>query len=296
MPFNRRTFLTGLSLLMTVPSAAAQIRIPQARLDILTADVPTHRLEDHKLALANGRTFRLFRAVPKNTSSETGFPVLYMLDGNGAFDALTPELLAFCPGLVLIGVGYDTALRFDVNQRSLDYTPPVGSGGPVPDPDRPERMIGGADRFLAMLLSDIRQEAERDLPIDLARRYLWGHSYGGLFALYTLFSRPDAFAGYAAISPSVWWGEGLLVPPEEKATWPDSQRIPLLVALGDSEQRSNDNAPPPRGPAPKTMEMIERLRRKQALDIEAHVLEGLGHGATLAASLPLAFDWIMRKG
>jgi predicted alpha/beta superfamily hydrolase len=193
-------------------------------------------------------------------------------------------------------VGYDTPLRFEVNQRSLDYTPPVGGNGPVPDPGRPERFIGGADRFLAMLLGAIRLGAERDLRINTKRRYLWGHSYGGLFSLYTLFVRPGAFAGYAAISPSVWWGEGLLASLEEKAVWQVDRSLPLFIALGDSEQRSDSKAPPPTGPAPRTMEMIERLKRQPSLTIEVQVLEGLGHGATLAASLPLVFGWLDRQG
>lgn len=31
------------------------------------------------------------------------------------------------------------------------------------------------------------------------------HSYGGLFAVYTLLNRPDIFKAYIAVSPSLWW-------------------------------------------------------------------------------------------
>ena len=37
------------------------------------------------------------------------------------------------------------------------------------------------------------------------RSILFGHSLGGLFVAYALLTRPDAFATYLAISPSLWW-------------------------------------------------------------------------------------------
>ena len=40
---------------------------------------------------------RLFVAMPSDTHSKTGWPILPLLDGNAAFDFLTPDLLALAP-------------------------------------------------------------------------------------------------------------------------------------------------------------------------------------------------------
>lgn len=46
---------------------------------------------------------------------------------------------------------------------------------------------------------------EAVLPIDPDRQSLFGHSFGGLFVLYSLFTRPSAFTTWIAASPSIYW-------------------------------------------------------------------------------------------
>ncbi len=285
-PAHRRAFLAGLLSIMG-SKAFAQPRISEAELAIFSTEPATHALARRLVHTGEGRTYQLFTAMPRHPSPAGGYPVLYMLDGNAAFNALTVALLASAPQLVLVGVGYDTPLRVDVNQRSLDYTPPVGEE-PVKDPGRAGRMIGGADRFLTTLTGELRDEAERGVDVNPDRRAIWGHSYGGLFALYALFARPEAFARYCAISPSVGWHEGRLLA-FEQAAGPLESAKDVLIALGDSERRRGDNSPS--APSPRTMELVERLRSKSAIDLQSHVLKGLGHGATMAASLPLSLPF-----
>ena len=290
----RRSFLAALPCVAVSLTARAQGEIPAVRLDIFKKRLTTHTLDVIDLKLSNGRAFRIFRAVPKGDAPTGGFPALYMLDGNAAFDALTEELLAQVPSIAIFAVGYPTRLRFDVNHRSLDYTPSPDGKGPTQDPQRPGRQIGGAETFLALLEGEIRRVAETDLHIDERRRFLWGHSYGGLFALYTLLHRPSVFAGYAAISPSVWRARSYLELMEERAHFAGPRLVRLLVALGDHEQRSNETRPLVIEPAPATMGLIERLRRHDHLLVTSEVLEGHRHGETLAASLPLVFEWIAK--
>jgi len=42
-------------------------------------------------------------------------------------------------------------------------------------------------------------------------KLLIGHSFGGLFAIHSLFSEPDMFNAYLAISPSLWWDDQRLI-------------------------------------------------------------------------------------
>ncbi|MFT4149261.1 MAG: alpha/beta hydrolase-fold protein [Paracoccaceae bacterium] len=260
----------------------------QATLDIMRSDPPSHRLD--QMVVATGPGHRLFRAVPKAPPPAGGWPVIYLLDGNAAFDFLTADDLAMVPGLMLVGVGYDTDRQFARERRTLDFTAPDGPGDGIrPDPVHEGRMAGGAAQFLDRLTGPLRDAAEDGLPVDPARRTLWGHSFGGLFTLYALLARPGSFARFAAISPSIWWDEPLI---RRIAARADSAiRPPLLVALGDKEKRSGADGPPPDGPAPATMDFVAGLRAHPGLDPQVHVLRDHVHIQTLAGSLPLALPF-----
>ncbi|WP_295044819.1 alpha/beta hydrolase-fold protein [uncultured Paracoccus sp.] len=241
--------------------------------------------------VASGPGHRLFLAVPRGAPPAAGWPILYLLDGNAAFDFLTPDHLAAVPGLMLAGIGYDTDRQFAREQRTLDFTAPEGPGDGIrPDPVHPGRLAGGAAQFLDRLTGPLRAAAEAAAPVDPTRRTLWGHSFGGLFTLYALLTRPGAFARFAAISPSIWWDEALIRRVADGAGRLASPP-PLLVALGDREKRSGSDGPPPDGPAPATMRFVADLRDRNGLSPQVHVLPGLVHIQTIAGSLPLALPF-----
>lgn len=257
---------------------------PLASLAIMAGDPPTHRLSS-RMVDGGAAAHRLFLAVPKAAAPAGGYPVLYMLDGNGAFDFLTEELLASAPELVVAGIGYDTPYRFDTFARTRDYSPAWPGEGLRPDPERPERLIGGADPFLDRLTGGLRAAAEEGLAIDPDRRAIWGHSMAGLLALYALLTRPMAFARFLAVSPSIWWGDGMMLDLERRAGTPADAAREVLVMLSDSERRSSAAGPHWDGPAPHTLEMIERLRARAGLTVHSRIFEGLAHAGTLPASL-----------
>jgi predicted alpha/beta superfamily hydrolase len=217
--------------------AQAQYRPSTAERRIFAQEVASHTLNRFPFTTADGSEYQIFRANPRGPAPAGGFPVLYMLDGNAAFEALDAELLKGIPGLVVIGVGYNTDLVFETTRRALDYTPPPGGGAPAVDPRRRERPAGGAPLFLPRLAGELRGAAEAGLAIDGARRTLWGHSYGGLFTFYALLHAPDGFARYAAISPPVSWGDGAIGKIEAEAVLPEGLRRDVLMAYGGSERR-----------------------------------------------------------
>lgn len=288
---GRRALLACLPMLAAAPAAFAQVVIPSASLDIFETPTATHRLAQRLATLPDGAVYRLFSAIPVQAPPAAGYPILYALDGNAAFDLLTPETLALAPDLVIAGIGYDTHLRFAVEERALDYTPPLPGGGVAPDPARPGRLLGGAEQFMSRLTGPLRAEIEAGLPVDPRRRTLLGHSLAGLFALHGLLIHPQAFRRYAAISPSIWWGGDRLPPADHAAPDADSTMRELLVALGDREQRSGSTGPAPTGPAPQTLEFVERLSERGDIRVRLEVLRGRQHGETFAASLPSALGF-----
>lgn len=274
-----------------------------AALDILGAPVASHVLSSRVLprdicgpSEDGVPAVRLFLALPKAPAPAGGWPILYLLDGNAAFDFLTPALLEAAPGLIVAGIGYDTDKQFARAHRIFDFSPPDAPGAaPRPDPHHPERMAGGAERYLARLIGGIRTEVERGLPVDPARRTLWGHSFGGLFTLYCALTRPESFARFVAISPSVWWDETLVSRLVGNRVIAEGAARPLHFAMGDSEKRTGSAGPKPDGPPPPTLRMIERLRSAPAgLEISAEVYPGAVHIATLPASLPGALGLAAR--
>jgi predicted alpha/beta superfamily hydrolase len=275
------------------PSPATKPPPQPAAYAVFAAGIGTHRLSRRTTRTADGRAWQIFSAIPAAGPPAGGYPLLVMLDGNAAFDVLTPELLAAAPGLAIVGLGHDTPLRFDVLARSRDYTPPRGPDDPSPDPQRPERLIGGAGLFLDTLIAELLPVACAGFPFDPGRTTLWGHSLAGLFVVYTLLTRPRAFTRYAAASPSIWWGDEWMLGLETRSRPAEAVRAEALVMLGDSERRSSPTGPHWEGPAPHTLEMVERLRRR-GLPAACEILAGLGHAATLPASLPAALAFASR--
>lgn len=112
-----------------------------------------------------------------------------MLDGNAVMDRLSDELLkqltAQSPP-VIVAIGYQTNLPFDLNGRAYDYTPAVRKNNET----YAGRKSGGSEDFRQLLETRIAAKAEQGLKINPQRRGLWGHSYGGLFALDSTAFRP----------------------------------------------------------------------------------------------------------
>lgn len=136
------------------------------------------------------RHYRLDIAIPDGTAPATGYPVMYLLDGNNALaelqDSWLGELDAGTPPL-LVMIGYDIEGTYDGEQRTRDYT-------------------GTTSRaFRDLIETKIKPEVQAHYAIDLNRQTLWGHSFGGLFVLSALLERPDAFQTWIAASASLWY-------------------------------------------------------------------------------------------
>lgn len=255
-----------------------------------------HRLTWFTHEAETGRRYRIFRAEPPGCPPPEGYAILYLLDGNAAFKALTSDLLRAVPDLILIGIGYETDAPFSVTDRWLDYTPPLGPDGPAPDPSRPDRMAGGADLFLAALTGELRRVAEAGLTVDPRRRSLWGHSFGGLCVLYALFTLPSSFSRFIPVSPSLWWGAGVMELVEGDAAPRPGPAASVLIMLGDQERRADQPSFAGPGPARVTLQLAERLGRRRDLRTRLQVLEGMAHGPALIASLPSALAEASRCG
>lgn len=191
--------------------------------------------------------YRIFVAVPPSPPPAAGWPVLWLLDGNawiaGAAEALAMQgryaaTSEIDPPLI-VAVGYPGADPYDGARRAYDYLPAHSSGRMAARfmQGAPWFQPGGATAFLDFLTGPLRTAIAGRYPVDSTRQVLCGHSFGGLFALRCLLGRPDAFSGYAALSPSLWWdeGRGLREAEERVDALPTDLSVRLFMAVGGRE-------------------------------------------------------------
>lgn len=208
-------------------------------------------------ASASGHRYRVFVAVPPGPAPAGGYPVLYVLDGNAAFPlaallarnvASRSEVTQQVAPLV-VGIGYPVDDDFDVAARQRDYTP----GGEAP----PGRLVdggGGADRFLDFIERDLKPLIALQFAVDAGRQALFGHSFGGLFVLHALFTRPSAFSVYLASSPSIWWRDQAVLAAETR--W--HQLAPAALPRVQITVGTREDEPPPGRLSPELLALLAR--------------------------------------
>lgn len=201
-------------------------------------------------AHAKPRHYRVWLAIPKqliiykNSESSVKVPTkaLYILDGNAAIDDLDKDTLrslskstpkSAAPALVFIG--YQIPYRFDVDARAYDYTPPLiakkGHQSGFQEHGR-ERLNGGAESFYELIEQQIKPWVYEQLGTKPSQEGIWGHSYGGLFVLYSLFEHPEAYQQYFSADPSLWWQDG-----EMTKYWQAYQKSPKVMLLDNHENK-----------------------------------------------------------
>jgi predicted alpha/beta superfamily hydrolase len=179
----------------------ALLLAPLVNADVSTSELPVlsgtsiHRLDSASV----GDGFVLYvRTPPVALSDPTRrFPVIYTLDGDHTFPQVTAIATQLgwggsVPDAVIVGIGYGTLDLDNGNHRMRDLSPQR-------HPDYPES--GGGARFLQFMIEEVFPLIEGEYPVDSEKRYLFGHSLGGLFSLYAYAKAPAAFAGIAAGSP-----------------------------------------------------------------------------------------------
>jgi predicted alpha/beta superfamily hydrolase len=264
------------------------------------ATLPQARQREIVSAITGGR-YRILVSVPDAAPPPTGHPVLYALDGNATFPSLA--LMARMVGWrtaatgqaqpVVVGIGYASERDYDT-ARGRDYTPPGGAAANE----------GGADRFLDFIEQELKPLIRAMVPVDASRQALFGHSYGGLCALHALFTRPASFQTYLAASPSIWYGERVVLRGEEAlrqrvATLPSKPA--LMLTAGELEQpASKPGAPGSHNPQAAKRRMVEeaselavRLRQMPGVlsRVQFHLLAHENHGSAMFPAMARGLEF-----
>jgi predicted alpha/beta superfamily hydrolase len=185
--------------------------------------------------LRNQRDFIVYLPPRYHEQPQCRFPVLYMHDGQNLFDGST----SFVPGmdwhvghtaddfiltgavqpLIIVGI-------YNVGKvRIQEYTP-----------TQAPRLGGGrADRYAKFLTEEVMpfiQREYRALP-DPRVTGIGGSSLGGLLSLYLGLKHPQIFGRLAALSPSIWWNQRVIL--RFAAAAPVEPRPRIWLDIGTKE-------------------------------------------------------------
>lgn len=153
-----------------------------------------------------GEWREIFVQLPNGYEVDNGkkYPVAYLIDG----EILLPAASnvhdfysgGYMPEMILIGIS-------NAENRTRDLTPSkitTKYGMPFSE------VSGEAADFLSFVRKELIPYVERKYRAANYRTLI-GHSYGGLFAIYSLLNSPKLFANYVSIDPSLDWDDQLLL-------------------------------------------------------------------------------------
>lgn len=196
-----------------------------------------------------GDPYRIFLFIPKAEPPAGGWPLLVTTDGNATFPFAFASLVTQAPyptGTnvdwgVVAAIGYPCDEPYDAFRRAWDLGPPPIKSYPPYFEGGPPVRIGGTSQLVDFIEHRLFPWLDEMTRIDQTRRSLFGHSFGGLFTLYTLFERPGLFTKWIAASPTIYWEESEIL--NNEAARKPIVGAPVLLHLSAGEFEGERLAP-----------------------------------------------------
>ncbi len=178
---------------------------------------------------------KIYVQLPENYNPTTNqkYPVLYVLDG----EVLLPTVYnvhsfysgGFMPEMVIIGISNNNNRMRDLTTSNVTEM----YGMPF------EQENGEAANFSKFIETELIPFVENKYPVTNFRTLI-GHSYGGLFTIYTLINHSHLFSNYLAIDPSLDWDQQkLLNEAKEKLISQNYEGKSLFMSLGKQLHMQN---------------------------------------------------------
>jgi predicted alpha/beta superfamily hydrolase len=225
-------------------SAPTEARPAQGYLVPFTSVVPvTSRI--------NGVRYLLYVRRPVGyDKSTTRYPLMVTLDADYSFSICANHLehlaarMSQGPEVILVSIAiagvYPDLDRYHL-ERTRDYSPIFAAEA---GPNTPfQHVSGGGPVFQRVIAEEVLPLIDELYRTDPTERTLVGHSLGGLFACWTLQTRPDLFNRFLAVSPSLWYANKWLFDREREQA---STRLPrktcIYLAVGSWEEQPANHA------------------------------------------------------
>ena len=221
--------------------------------------------------LRNQRDLIVYLPPGYDDQPQRHFSVLYLHDGQNLFDGST----SFIPGmdwhvghtadhyiregrvdpLIIVGI-YNTG-----KQRLGEYTP-----------TRAPRLGGGrANRYAKFLLEEVQPMVKGKYRVlgGAENTGIGGSSLGGLVSLYLGLRQPQMFGKIAALSPSVWWNQRVILRFAAAAPVHPLPRIWLDIGTREGQRIVDD--------VERFREILQRKGWQLGRDLAYQRIEGAEH-------------------
>lgn len=247
-------------------------------------DIPGSEVRKLTSSIVAGQEYELHILLPggyKNSNKK--YPVVYLMDSQWDFP-LVKSLYGehyfdgFIPELMVVGVTWGGVNPNPDSLRARDYTPTRENRLP---------QSGGADNFLSFMKNELFPFIETNYRADASNRTLMGCSLGGLFTLYTLFTQPELFSGYAAASPAVGWDSEVLYRYEKVFSQKKiSKPLRVYMTIGDVERSR---------PVYEKFAGTINSRNHELVSLHSKILENTGHSGTKSETYGRGMQYIFEK-
>jgi uncharacterized protein len=240
----------------------------------------------HKLVMESpsGTPYELVVSLPasyKNSPSKR-YPILYYTDAQWDAPLLSSIYLDLVfdkavPEFVMVGITYSGVNPNYTALRTKDLTPTKDKSF--------VRDSGDGEEFLKFIKEDIIPKVESEYRIDKSQRTIAGWSFGGLFALYAMYSEPELFKRCIAVSPAIPWDNEYISQLDDKffkANKKFSAR--LFISYGQNES------------APFVASVSEfqnkiKNRKDSNLQLMIYSAENMAHAGTKASAYAQGLVW-----
>lgn len=247
-------------------------------------DIPGSEVRKITSSIVAGQEYELQILLPgSHKTSNKKYPVIYLMDSQWDFPLLKclygeHYYDGFIPELIVVGVTWGGVNPNPDSLRARDYTPTKEARSP---------QSGGADKFLSFMKEELFPFIEKNYKADNNNRTLMGCSLGGLFTLYTLFTKPELFTGYAAASPAVGWDREVLYKYEKEFSERKlAKPVRVYMTIGDVERSR-----------PRYEIFAKRMtsRNYALVSLKSKILENTGHSGTKSETFGRGMQYVFEK-
>ncbi|WP_104697403.1 MULTISPECIES: alpha/beta hydrolase [unclassified Helicobacter] len=223
-------------------------------------------IQSPKILSYQDTKYKIF--IAKTKADAKRYKVLFLLDGNALFSQyLNSYLDSPKQDLLVIGVGYEDNFAFNIPKRTKDYTPMVLG--------KEFEKGGGSLDFFNFFKRKLLPYIRQHYPINTSYQGIFGHSFGGLFVLWSLLQESGLFSHYFIVSPSLWWGEASFLPDNILI-----KKCPKIFLLKGSEERIRS-----KNPQTDMINFAERLEKESFCFPEIKIFINETHGSVIKKAL-----------
>ena len=214
-------------------------------------------------------------------TAQTKYPVLYVVDGDNDFSPALEYLGLMMaeyhiPEPILVAIGDGGLIGTPGNKRNRDFTPTLVNGAPG---------TGGAPVFLGFIEKELIPFIDAHYKADPKNRTLYGYSMGGLFATYTLFTKPELFKNILIGSPALGYNNGSVFDTEkEYAATHKELPVHVFIEVGELE------TPGQKVPNKKLVDLLNERQYKN-IDLHTVIIDGVTHLTGKPVTMVKALGW-----